>query len=253
MDEYDEQNIAGDKISSFRLSSTTNIDIFRTLRKAGCFNTLTLPFNVTNIAASPLGGDNVEVYQFAGATVQNGTLQLDITPVTSNSLTAGTPYLIQWDNTSEVLNRMHFTGITWDNDEIADNAGTGEVELHGFYGKTHINDSTENGVNTAGTTHMNLFLMGGNELYWPEDGNEETAKMLGYRAWFRINGSTVAGEPVRRGMPAALRIVQAPAIATGTEETPATDTAVSVTKELKDGRLIIIRNGERYAINGQRL
>jgi hypothetical protein len=77
--------------------------------------------------------------------------------------------------------------------------------------------------------------------------------MLGFRAWFRINGSTVAGAPVRRGMPAALRIVQAPAITTGAEEAATTDAAVSVTKELKDGRLIIIRNGERYSINGQRL
>lgn len=253
LDENDEQSTTSSKITQFRdTDHRTFIDIFRTLRKAGCFNTLTLPFNVPDIGASPLVG--AEVYEFAGATVQNGTLQLDITPVTSNSLTAGTPYLIQWDNTGEVLNHMHFTDITWDNDQTADNAGTGNVHLHGFYGKTHINDSTEAGVNTGtGNNHLNLFLQGGNQLYWPSDGNDADAKMLGFRAWFRINGNTVAGAPVRRGMPASLNIVPAPATPTAVEETATTDSAVSVTKELQNGHLIIIRNGVRYSINGQRL
>ena len=186
LDEYDEQTIAEDKISTFR-STRTDIDIFRTLRKAGCFNTLTLPFSVS-LSGSPLDGDNVEVYEFVSADVLDGALQLDITPLVGNTLVAGTPYLIQWDNTGEVLNRMHFTDITWDNDQTAGDAGTGDVTYHGFYGKTHISDDTQ------GEQHLNLFLGGGNELFWPTDGDDESAKMLGFRAWFRINGSSVSGD-----------------------------------------------------------
>lgn len=248
LDENDEQSTTSSKITQFRdTDHRTFIDIFRTLRKAGCFNTLTLPFNVPDIADSPLAG--AEVYEFAGATVQNGTLQLDITPLVGSTLTAGTPYLIQWPNTGEVLNHMHFTDITWDANQTADNAGTGDVHLHGFYGKTHINDD----VDSENGNHLNLFLMGNNQLYWPSDGDVASAKMLGFRAWFRINGNTEAGAPVRRGMPASLNIVPAPATPTAVEETDATDSAVSVTKELQNGHLIIIRNGVRYSINGQRL
>ena len=177
LDENDEQTTTEGKISAFRTASRTDIDIFRTLRKAGCFNTLTLPFSVS-LSGSPLDGDNVEVYEFAGAAVVDGALQLDITPLVGNTISAGTPYLIQWDNTGEVLTLMHFTDITWDEDNNASHAGTGDVSYAGFYGKTHINDNE---------SHSNLFLAGGNELYWPSDGDDEDAKMLGFRAYFQIS------------------------------------------------------------------
>ena len=242
LDENDEASDAEDKIKYFRKSSITEIDIFRTLRKAGCFNTLTLPFSVPDIASSQLAG--AEVYVFVGATVVNNILQLDITPLTSNTLTAGTPYLIQWPNTGVVMKRLHFSGITWDTDQTADNAGTGNVLLHGFYGKTHINDATD------GEQHLNLFLQGNNQLYWPEDGGDESAKMLGFRAWFQIIGNTIAGAPVRRNMPATLRIVNTPTDI----ESPITDKPSTTTyKELRNGQLIIIRNGETFSSNGQKL
>ena len=240
LDENDDAIDAEDKIKSFRKSSINEIDIFRTLRKAGCFNTLTLPFSVPDIASSQLAG--AEVYVFVGATVVNNILQLDITPLTSNTLTAGTPYLIQWPNTGVVMKRLHFSGITWDNDQTADNAGTGNVLLHGFYGKTHINDATE------GEQHLNLFLQGNNQLYWPEE-NDATS-MLGFRAWFQIVGNTIAGAPVRRNMPATLRIVNT----TTDIESPITDNPSTTTyKELRNGQLIIIRNGETFSSNGQKL
>ncbi len=240
LDENDETNVTTKKISDFRGSSPiTEIDIVRTLRKAGCFNTLTLPFSVPDIASSPLAG--AEVYVFVGATVVNNILQLDITPLASNTLTAGTPYLIQWPNTGVVMKRLHFSGITWDTDQTADNAGTGNVLLHGFYGKTHINDATD------GDQHFNLFLQGNNQLYWPEE-NDATS-MLGFRAWFQI-GNTIAGAPVRRNMPATLRIVNT----TTDIESPITDNPSTTTyKELRNGQLIIIRNGETFSSNGQKL
>ena len=248
LDENDERETVAAKLKSFRDAAKNDIDIFRTLRKAGCFNTMTLPFNVPDIETSPLAG--AEVCEFVGATVLDGALQFDIAPLAGSALTAGTPYLIQWPNTGEVMTHMHFTGISWDNNQTADDAGTGEVQLHGFYGKTHISDDTN------GSTHLNLFLQGGNELYWPSDGENANAKMLGFRAWFRITGSSVAGAPVRRGMPATLCIVST---STGVEQTNLYGTAdrkkseIRNQKLIEDGRLIIIRNGEKYSINGQKL
>ncbi len=244
LDENDEESVTESKISDCRSASETEIDIFRTLRKAGCFNTLTLPFNVPDINASPLAG--AEVYVFEGATVENGALQLNISPLAGTALTAGTPYLIQWPNTGEVKTRLSFEGISWDTDQKADNAGTGEVFLHGFYGKTHIGDVTN------GEQHLNLFLLGNNQLYWPSDGNDENAKMLGFRAWFRINGSSVSGAPVRRGMPATLRIIATP---TGIDSPfPSGEgRGEAATIVLRDGQLVIIRNGQSFSLNGQKL
>jgi len=241
LDEYDEQAITANKIEDFSDASVSDIDIFRTLRKAGCFNTLTLPFNVPNIESSPLAG--AEVYEFAGATVVNDALQLDITPLVGSALTAGTPYLIQWPNTGEVLNRMRFEGITWDSDQTAGDAGTGAVAFHGFYGKTHISDATN------GDNHLNLFLGGNNTLYWPTDGSVSSAKMLGFRAWFQISNTGASLAPIRQGMPAMLRIVSTP-----TDVEQITNDQLPMTnKTIKDGQIIIIRNGEQYSITGQKL
>lgn len=240
LDEYDEQTVANDKISEFRSLSRTDIDIFRTLRKAGCFNTLTLPFTVPDIASSPLAG--AEVYEFVGATVVDNALQLDIAPLAGSSLIAGTPYLIQWSNTGEVLNHMYFSGITWDDNQTADDAGAGQVKYHGFYGRTHINDDTD------GEQHLNLFLGGNNTLYWPNDGNNANAKMLGFRAWFQVStGASLA--PVYRGMPASLRIKSTPTDVNSVTSNPSPVTE----KVLRNGQIIIIRNGEQYSITGQKL
>lgn len=234
LDENDEQSVVTDKLMSFRSMSKTDIDIFRTLRKAGCFNTLTLPFSVPDIASSPLAG--AEVYTFSSAAVEDCTLQLDIAPLAGNSLSYGTPYLIWWPNTGEVLDRMHFTGITWDDDAAADAAGTRDVNYVGFYGKTHIDDDAD---------HSNLFLKGNNTLYWPAEG--DVSSMLGFRAYFHVNTSSPSSAPVYRGMPAALRIKSTP-----------TDIEIvqddrSPRKELQNGQIVIIRNGEKYSINGQKL
>ena len=251
LDENDEQNVAAVKINQFSTLATlrTSIDLFRTLRKAGCFNTLTLPFNVSDISASPLAG--AEVYTFVGATVVDNALQLDIAPLVGSSLTAGTPYLIQWSNTGDVITRWHFTDITWDDDQKADDAGTGAVTYHGFYGKTHINDSTENGQNIDGTNHLNLFLGGNNTLYWPSDGNNASAKMLGFRAWFKITNAPATPMPIYKGMPAKLRIVSTP---TGVESpSPSGEGRGEAFKELRNGQIIIHRNGKSYSITGQKL
>ncbi len=256
LDESDEQKNTESKINVYRGNPAesklplTSVTLFRTLRKAGCFNTLTLPFSVPNLATSPLGGDNVEVYTFTDAIVENGALIFDIAKVNNNRLEAGVPYLIQWNNTGEIMTRMYFTDIDgWDADNTAETTSGTDVTYHGFYGKTHINDDTEEGTNTgSGNEHFNLFLGGGNQLFWPTDGDDDDAKMLGFRAWFRINGSSVSGAPVRRGMPATLRIVATP---TGVESIQPSE--ISCQKELRNGQLVIIRNGQTFSLNGQRL
>lgn len=235
LDECDLASVTESKISTFRVAEVSSIDIYRTLRKEGTsFNTLCLPFDVA-ISDSPLNG--AEVYSFAGATVSNGVLQLDITPV--SSISAGVPYLIRWPNTTGVvLNHMQFTGIDWDSYQTAGTSGTGAVTFCGFYGKTQISDDAN---------HSNLFLAGSNTLYWPAEN--DNSSMLGFRAYFQIAGGV--GAPIHRGMPASLNIVSTP---TGIESpSPLGEGWGEASKVLRNGQIIIIRNGEQYSITGQKL
>ena len=237
LDERDDQTTTASQIKVFRDPAPRNfVHLFRTLRKAGSFNTLTLPFNIPDIASSPLAG--AEVYEFVGATVVGNELQLDIAPLAGSSLVAGVPYLIQWDNTGEVITHWYFTGITWDDDETAETTVSTDVNFVGFYGKTHIDDDAN---------HSNLFIAAANTLYWPKEG--DTSSMFGFRAYFHATTGGPSLSPILRGMPASLRIVQTP-----TDINPVTGNPSPVTeKVLRNGQIIINRNGEQYSITGQKL
>ena len=232
LSEYDSQSTFEAKMARIRVSSKSSIDIYRTLQKVGTFNTLCLPFDVTNIESSPLAG--ADVYSFTGATANNGVLQLDISRV--SSISAGVPYLIKWASGS-TLQLMHFTDITtWDNDNAATTAGTGSVLFQGFYGRTHITG--------AENSYTTFFLGAGNNLYYPQ--NNETS-MKGFRAYFKIP----TGAGFAPSMPAVLNIVTSPDDATGCDAAQ-TETN-QPKKELRNGQIVIIRGGETFLVNGQKL
>ena len=249
LDENDESTTFSTKMGSLRGQSS--VQIFRTLYKDGSFNTLCLPFNVPSISSSPLNG--AEVYTFESGEVVNNVLQLDITQVTSNQLTKGVPYLIRWANDGTILGNMEFTGLgasDWDDNCSADeDAGSTSVKYHGFYYKTHLRDETDGAGN-----HYNLFLGADDELYWPTDGGVLSAKMKGFRAHFYIvTGGEPTGSPSAapwRGMPAMLRIVSRDNTVTGTEQV---EIQQAVEKAIRDGRIVLIIDGETYNMGGQRL
>lgn len=242
LDEADEQTAYDDKYALAKDKDYAYVH--RTLYKDGYFNTLCLPFDVPDISASPLAG--AEVFTFESGEVVDNVLELTIAEVTSDQLTKGVPYLVRWASGTDITETMYFSGLTsWDdNDQAGTDPGSTNVKYHGFYYKTHISDQT------SGTTHYNLFLGANNELYWPTDGSDPTAKMSGFRAHFYIlpNGSP-SQAPLRPGMYAILRIRDT---TTGVESTPSSD-GISNIKQLRDGQIVIRINGETYTLGGQRL
>ncbi len=225
----------------------------RTLYKDGYFNTLCLPFTVP-IASSPLAG--CELFTFNGAEVAEDVLQVDIEQVTDGELTAGVPYLIRWSNTGEELTYLVFENVEWGTGSDASSFGaigqSSGVVFHGFYGKNHITDNTTgDGENK---THYNFFLGANNTLYWPTDGGDASAKMKGFRAHFYIkpNGSQ-SNSPLRRGMPAVLRIVDSKDAATGIEELSSSSLQGGDRGRLilRDGQILILRNEHIYDITGK--
>lgn len=225
--------------------------IQRTLRKVGSLNTLTLPFDVPVVSSSPLKG--AEVYAFSNATVENGKLILEISPV--SSLTAGVPYLIQWPNTGDTIKSMHFINVApgdWDIDNVAENVEGANVTFHGFYGRTHIIDQAGGGVE-----HAYLFVGANNKLYWPVV--DDATDMYGFRAYFEVTTSGGGGSGMRRrmkqssgiyrGMPAEFRIVEK--VNTPTDLGEVQRDQVPCTKVFRNGMLLIERDGKTYNVQGQ--
>ena len=245
--ENDEQSIFVTKIAAAKEWNSSKACIQRTLWRDGYYNTLCLPFSVADIESSPLAG--AEVYAFTSGQIENDMLVLEITRV--NSIEHGVPYLIRWEEPGSTLTYMEFSDITWDNDNTpGDDTGDAEgAKFHGFYYKTHLSDAT----NGAGD-HYNFFVGDADEIYWPTDGNDASAKMKGFRAHFYIlpNGTT-SNAPLRRGIPAILRIIQAEQTATTVELLHNDQHSGDGSKQLQEGRVVLIINGVSYSIGGQRL
>ena len=243
-DEADEQAAFHTKIGIARAGSQDVAFMRRTLYKNGFFNTLCLPFDVPSIAASPLAG--AEVYTFESGEVVDDVLQLNLELVTGDALAKGMPYLIRWASGDD-LSFIRFDGLSsssWDDDDAAgDDPGSSAVKYHGFYYKTHIDGSTN-----PSDPHYTFFLGANDVIYWPTDGEDPTAKMSGFRAHFYIIPSgSPSHAPVYRGMPAEFRIKS---VATGVDEAELVNKAQ---KLLREGRVVIVINGESYTIGGQKL
>ena len=148
----------------------------RTLYKDGDWNTLCLPFNVT-ISGSVLDDDNVVAKVLNETSVlNNGELTLNFSDAPA-TITAGTPFIIKWDNTGEDLVNPVFNAVTINNtpNNVEFTGGT----FRGNYAPLEITADNRNDI---------LLLSSGNRLgYAKTDRTIENGKALGAcRAYFEI-------------------------------------------------------------------
>ena len=226
----------------------------RTLKKDGTLYTLCLPFDVPNINNSPLAG--AEVFTFNGGTVGGSTgsevLQLSLSRLTGKRLTQGVPYLLQWTKTSPVetlTTPLYFENVeNWDDDtNAAADPGNATVKMHGVYPKAQIP-----GYTSGSEAHYNFFLGANNTLYWPDKTNYPDSEMKGFRAYFYITpGGGPSPAPSYRNMPTVWDIEGGLGSTTSVEGIQ--PSAVSIQKELRDGRIILIIDGERYDLQGRKI
>ena len=205
----------------------------RTLYRDGYYNTLCLPFSMTEseIAASPITG--VDIYEYVRAEKNGSGLDIYMRPV--STITAGKPYLVKWDM-GEVdpipmpleFRDVHITAV--EGDTIG---GRDEVR---FAGNIPIGT-----VEELNTNH--LFIGGANTLYWPQGGT----RTKGFRAHFRVPATGPAAVP--KNSPARI-VVQKN---TPTDVEGVQSSVIRVQKLVRDGQIIIIRNGERYDVTGRKL
>ena len=236
LDEKDNETTFTSKFATARMKDYALM--IRSLYKDGYFNTICLPFDVNSIAASPLAG--AEIYTFdGGRVVDTGSgkeLQLQLSPLSGDQLTKGVPYMIRWTSGDD-LSFLKFDNIAWGTGSDAGQTGDAKVTFHGFYPMTTITYED----------HYNLFLGANDVLYWPID---DGTSMRGFRGYWLVDPGQPSPAPIYRGMPASLYIRQKTGVTTGIEND---ELKTKSDKILREGRVVLLINGEQYSIGGQKL
>ena len=171
----------------------------RTLYKDGKWNTLCLPFDVT-ISGSVLDGDGVEVKTLESSAFSEGTLTMNFSETSPETLMAGTPYIIRWNkpdpyvayngtNLTECSDLVNpeFKRVTISSTAPA-TAASDYVDFVGTYQPTNIGEE--------GDEKHNLYLSSGSTLYYPTASN---FTVNAFRGYFQLKNDLVAGEPSSAG------------------------------------------------------
>lgn len=142
----------------------------------------------------------------------------------------------RWTSGDE-LSFLKFDNIAWGTGSNAGQTGDAKVTFHGFYPMTTITYED----------HYNLFLGANDVLYWPISDN---TSMKGFRAYWLVDHNQPSPAPIHRGMPASLHIRQKTGVTTGIEND---ELKTKSAKLLREGRVVLLINGEQYSIGGQKL
>lgn len=149
----------------------------RKLYKDGEWNTLCLPFSLTEeqLSESPLAGADIRT--MASATVTGHHVDLTFGDNVS-SLTAGTPYIVKWDADTEnpTISEPVFSGVTISDETNNFTSTDGHVNFIGYYDAFAITPSDD---------PLIYYLTTGNMLKFT--GTERTLKAC--RAYFTFTAS----------------------------------------------------------------
>ena len=159
----------------------------RTLYKDGSWNTLCLPFDVT-IAGSVLDGDNVEAKVFDNTSSLSDagvlTLKFSAAPAT---ITAGTPFIVKWDNTGVNLENPVFTGVTISSTAAREVVSTDtNVKFVGQYSPFSITSDNINEI---------LYVASGNKIGY--SAGTRTLKSCRAHFWVKPNGEAAAARAIK--------------------------------------------------------
>ncbi len=212
---------------------TIDVIFNRTLLCNGDYNTFCLPFSLSaaQIAESPIANFKLKAFDYAK--IENEELLIAIT--NASSIEAGVPYFIanQSNEANQTVQLYQDVVITAD---APSNKANSDVTFQGVFTPVDLAAQTTD-------VHNQLFLAAGNSIYWP--AQNKTVK--GFRAYFEVVVGSGALH-IKAGMPA--RIVEHTDSATGIENT---DVDTQALKLLENGNVVIIRNGVKYTIQGQKI
>ena len=223
---------------SANLNKTVDVTIGRTFVRADYYNTICLPFSLSaeELAASPIATEDLWAFKYAKVDETTGDLLFRI--VEAESIEAGVPYFIGLAGTGNIENPL-FKNVTI-SATTGQNIGDASVaQLCGIVDQPVVfeqNDQTK------------LFLAANNTLYWW--AGTSNSQLNSFRAYFKVNtGGGSSQAPVYHGMPA--RLIKQEATPTDVEQVQGAEN-ISI-KVLENNQVIIIRNGVKYTIQGQKI
>ncbi len=224
-------------------NTETDFQLMRTFY-AGMWNTVCFPFalSASQIAASDMSGATFYTLTSVTGDAAEG-LDFNVSEVTS--LSARTPYLVQVSG-SNIVNPV-FEGVTLDANAFTNNTTGQSVGETKFFGTVHPT------LLEIGSGSGFLFLGQNNTLYWPNVAHDIRA----FRAYFYSGSNAVQAVHPR------VRIVLQNETTTGIEEVGASGesgvsgksglSGASVKKYLRNGSLVIERDGIRYNAVGEQI
>ena len=195
----------------------------------GMYNTVVFPFNgVSDAELTTIFGAGYELLEMTSAILEGNTLNLNFSAVDLSQATYGRPYLIK--PTQDVVNPMFSSKTIYASTSHLVNSSTNADFIGSFIA----------GQVPAGED--NLFLGPNNLLYfW-----EEPTPIKGTRAYFHIKGVPHPSQSIKHA-----KIITNDQVVTSIDFTKGENNKVM--KAIENGQLIIIRNGERFTVQGQRI
>jgi hypothetical protein len=215
-------------------AETLDVIVNRTVLCNGDYNTFCLPFDLSaeQIANSPIRNFSIKAFDYAA--IENEELIISIMP--ASGIAAGVPYFIANNGSTANQSVQLYKDVVITASTPGSKTST-DVTFQAVFNPVVLNEQAE------GDSHNQLFLAAGNIIYWP--AQNKTVK--GFRAYFEVN----TGGPlkIQKGMPA--RLVEHANTATGCENVNGEN--VRSIKVLEYNQVIIIRNGVKYTIQGQKI
>ena len=149
----------------------------RTLYKDGGWNTLCLPFALSDFEGTPLAGATVKT--LASSSFDNGTLTLNFTD--AESIEAGKPYIVKWETSEDIVNPV-FSNLT-----VTNTLTDIETDIIDFIG-------TYAPVDFGTEENRTVLLMGPeNNLFYPDGTTNSYVNAC--RGYFQLADGYVCGDP----------------------------------------------------------
>ena len=147
--------------------------------KDGSWNTICLPFQLNNLADTPLEGATVRALESTSIDNESNTMTLNFSTTDITAIEAGKPYIVKWEaQTPDFVENPVFSQVIIDTNPPAEiTSDDGYISFVGTYSPVSISSEGD---------PAKLFIGENNTLYWPE-GEMTIGACRGY---FQLNGIT---------------------------------------------------------------
>lgn len=228
LNENEDQTTLMDRIRTY-IKEPFTLELGRTLSNAYA-NTFCSPINMDADLIAATFGAGTQVYTLTASTFSEAENNLTIDFAEQTDIEAGKPYIIK---TTTTVANPSITGA--DPSSLSSAAGNVTSDHVTFYGTLTPRDVTEGEIANSSF----IFLQPGNQFAWAESGT-----LKGMRAYFILNDNVA--ENIKKARP----IMRLGNSATAITIVGAEPQAGEVQKIIRDGQMLIIRDGKTYNTMG---